>query len=56
MAKDSHILSTKSNSMCKIHVRNFDKSLINNVVNFEQLGPGVCDRLAAASWVCKPVI
>ena len=41
MAKDSYILSTKNKCICNIHVRNFNKSLTNNVINFEQLGPDV---------------
>ena len=48
----SHILSTKNNKytvifcfinkkqcICNIHCLNFNESLANDVVNFEQLGP-----------------
>ena len=36
-AKDSHIFSTNNNSVPVI----FNKSLTNDIVNFEQLGPGL---------------
>ena len=48
-AKDSQIFSTKNNSIfCDIYFQNFNETLTNNVVNFEQPGPGVisvpCDN------------
>ena len=40
-AKDSHIFSTKKyQCMCNIYFQNFNKTLTNDFVNFEQLGPG----------------
>ena len=40
IAKDSHIFPTKKNQwICNIYVLNFNKTLTNDVVNFEQLAP-----------------
>ena len=41
IAKDSHILSTKNNSVFQIFMFEILNELLNNdIVNFEQLGPG----------------
>ena len=39
-AKDSHIFQTKNNCICNINVLNFNETLTNDVVNFEQPAPG----------------
>ena len=43
-AKDSHIFSTKNKCICNINVGNFNETLTNDVVSFEQLAPGVTDQ------------
>ena len=37
----SYFINKKITVYCNIHVRNFDKSLTNDIVNFEQLTPGL---------------
>ena len=50
IAKDSHILSTKNNSVFVIFMfGNFSRSLTNDVVNFEQLGPVVFHLLSQST-------
>ena len=37
ITKDSHIFPTKNNRICKIYVRNFNETLTNDAIIFEQL-------------------
>ena len=39
-AKATHIFSAKNFSIFAYHIVNFNESLTNDVVSFEQLGPG----------------
>ena len=51
-AKATHIFSAKNFNIFANHDVNFNESLTNDIVSFEQLGPGICSYFVTSTSSC----